>query len=129
MQAVCQTIGEQVREYLGRLPTRNLTERDTSPPEVTQDGIAEAIGIARAHVCLELKKLEARGLVERFQAHVREARSRRLVYRVADGPLVRVYTGEGKALPLVPGQVLEVRVVRMRCPHCGQAARVALGEP
>ncbi len=128
-QAVCQTIGEQIRQYLGGLPTKNLTERDTWPPEATQDGIAEGLGIARAHACLELKKLEARGLVERIQAHVREARNRRLVYRVAHGPLVRVYTEEGKSLPLVPGHIVEIKVVTLRCPHCGQAARVALGDP
>ncbi len=89
MQALCQTVAERIREYLGRLPTRNVTERDTWPNEATRDGVAGGLGIARAHACIELKKLEARGLVERVQAHARGGRSRRLIYRVAEGPWSR----------------------------------------
>ena len=36
----------------------------------TQDGIAEAIGISRSHVSIEINKLERMGLVEHSMKHV-----------------------------------------------------------
>jgi DNA-binding Lrp family transcriptional regulator len=57
----------------------------SSPYIMTQDGLAEEIGISRAHVSLELKKLEKEGLVDRRYAHVKHStdglsRTRRRVY-------------------------------------------------
>ena len=39
------------------------------PSETTQDGIAEAIGMGRAHVSIELKRLEEKGLVYNLRRH------------------------------------------------------------
>jgi DNA-binding MarR family transcriptional regulator len=39
------------------------------PFETTQDGIAEAIGMGRAHVSIELKRLEEKGLVYHLRRH------------------------------------------------------------
>ena len=50
------------------------------PAEATQDGIAAALGISRAHAALELKRLKAAGRVEERMAHVPEGRTRRKVY-------------------------------------------------
>lgn len=50
------------------------------PVEVTQKGIARALGLSRSHVALELKKLEAEGGVETRLAHAEGAKSRRKVY-------------------------------------------------
>lgn len=50
------------------------------PPEMTQDGIGSALGISRAHVALELKRLRAAGKVEERMAHVATAKTRRKVY-------------------------------------------------
>lgn len=47
---------------------------------MTQDGIAAALSLSRAHVALELKRLRAAGRVEERMAHVANARSRRKVY-------------------------------------------------
>jgi len=47
---------------------------------MTQDGIASRLGISRAHVALELKRLEKRRQVEYRLAHVAKAKSRRKVY-------------------------------------------------
>ena len=47
---------------------------------MTQDGIASRLGISRAHVALELKRLEKRNQVEYRLAHVVKAKSRRKVY-------------------------------------------------
>lgn len=40
------------------------------PYQTTQDGIAEAIGISRGQVSMEVKRLEAKGLVTYLQRHV-----------------------------------------------------------
>jgi len=50
------------------------------PAEMTQDGIAAALSISRAHVALELKRLRTSGRVQERMAHVANARSRRKVY-------------------------------------------------
>src|SRR6266571_3119323 len=47
---------------------------------MTQDGIAAALSISRAHVALELKRLKTTGKVAERMAHVANARSRRKVY-------------------------------------------------
>lgn len=40
------------------------------PYQTTQDGIAEAVGISRAHVSIEMKRLETKGLVTYLRRHV-----------------------------------------------------------
>jgi ATP/maltotriose-dependent transcriptional regulator MalT len=50
---------------------------------MTQDGIASALSISRAHVALELKRLRTSGRIEERMAHVANARSRRKVYDLA----------------------------------------------
>ena len=47
---------------------------------MTQDGIAAALGISRAHAALELKRLRTSGKLEERMAHVAHARTRRKVY-------------------------------------------------
>ncbi|HEX9339770.1 MAG TPA: hypothetical protein VF992_01170 [Thermoplasmata archaeon] len=49
---------------------------------MTQDGIAAALAISRAHVALELKRLTSTGKVAQRMAHVANARSRRKVYEL-----------------------------------------------
>lgn len=52
------------------------------PVEMTQDGIAAALLLSRAHVALELKRLKSTGKVAERMAHVANARSRRKVYEL-----------------------------------------------
>ena len=56
----------------------------TMPYQTTQDGIAEAIGISRAQVSIELKRLETKGLVSHLLQHVctddHKIRARRRCY-------------------------------------------------
>src|SRR5947208_14408148 len=49
---------------------------------MTQDGIANALLLSRAHVALELKRLKSTGKVQERMAHVANARSRRKVYEL-----------------------------------------------
>src|SRR5256712_1590518 len=49
---------------------------------MTQDGIAVALLLSRAHVALELKRLKSTGKVQERMAHVANARSRRKVYEL-----------------------------------------------
>src|SRR5437016_2744513 len=49
---------------------------------MTQDGIAAALALSRAHVALELKRLKTAGRVQERMAHVAHARSRRKVYEL-----------------------------------------------
>ncbi|MEK6987702.1 MAG: hypothetical protein AABX97_06350, partial [Candidatus Thermoplasmatota archaeon] len=72
------TVGERVLVHLsGFLRHADAYE---CPAEMTQDGIANALGISRAHVALELKRLRTTGRVQERMAHVASAKVRRKVY-------------------------------------------------
>ena len=72
------TVGERIVVHLsGFLRHADAYE---VPVEMTQDGIGAALGISRAHVALELKRLREAGKVEERMAHVASARTRRKVY-------------------------------------------------
>ena len=72
------TVGERILVHLSGF-LRHLDSFEC-PPEMTQDGIADALGISRAHVALELKRLRSAGRVEERMAHVANAKVRRKVY-------------------------------------------------
>ncbi len=75
------TVGERILVHLsGFLRHADAYE---VPVEMTQDGIATALSLSRAHVALELKRLKATGKVQERMAHVANARSRRKVYELA----------------------------------------------
>ena len=59
---------EQIIIHLYRQPWKE--NGYTMPYQTTQDGIAEAIGISRGQVSLELKKLETKGLATHILRHV-----------------------------------------------------------
>ncbi len=128
MESNAITIGERIVAYLEQLPVGELTTKDPWPEDATQDGIAAAVGISRAHVALELKRLLGKRLVETTKAHVQPDGTRRKVYRAIDERRYAVYTEEGERVPLVRATVRETRVVFLRCPSCGKEARVALDD-
>jgi len=103
-----------------------LTARDVWPWDATQDGIAAALVVSRAHVALELKRLQANRLVEGAQAHVTGSKIRRKVYRAVDEARHAVYGTDGQRMPLVRAEVRTMDVVVLRCPNCGRESRVAL---
>ncbi|MBE6521841.1 MAG: hypothetical protein E7Z62_01745 [Thermoplasmata archaeon] len=75
---------EQILIHLyGQLGIGNTYEM---PYKTTQDGIAEAIGISRSHVAVEIKKLEEKGFVYHLQRHVtaspKRAYAQRMCYRL-----------------------------------------------
>ncbi len=72
------TVGERIVVHLSGF-LRHVDAYEV-PVEMTQDGIGTALGISRAHVALELKRLRQAGKVEERMAHVAGARTRRKVY-------------------------------------------------
>ena len=74
------TVGERILVHLSGF----LRHADSyeCPVEMTQDGIANALLLSRAHVALELKRLKSTGKVQERMAHVANARSRRKVYEL-----------------------------------------------
>lgn len=108
-----RVVWERIRDHLEGLHLDDLTDRDVWPRQATQEGIAEAVGVSRAHVALEIKRRAARAGIERTMAHVAGESLRRVVYRIAKG---------GR-----PSQVQTVAEVAARCPDCGAHFRVLLG--
>lgn len=128
MHAGNLTVGERIHAHLRTLSLDGLGDMDTWPLAATQEGIAHATGISRAHASLELKRLEGKGLVEVLRhRHVEDGTVRRVVYRALD-PQYVVANGNGTPLPIVMGRLTTLRVAVFRCPSCGQRAKVALQE-
>jgi hypothetical protein len=119
------TVGERVVAFLRELPVDGLAYMDAWPFEATQDGIARALGLTRAHVALEAKRLLAKGFIEEMRAHVVNGKTRRKVYRVIPDPPV-IHDRGGQLLPITQGTVSTLEVVAFRCPTCSRVARVAL---
>ena len=118
------TVGERILVHLSGF-LRHVDAYEV-PPDMTQDGIGSALGLSRAHVALELKRLKGKRLVEETRAHVNGNGARRKVYRAIDERRYAVYTPEGERVPLVRASVREIRVAYLRCPSCGKESRVAL---
>ncbi len=74
------TIRERILLHLSRFRMVNEEEVYNLPFDLTQDGIAAALGISRAHSSLELKKLRQSGKVRENQVHVIGSGIRRKVY-------------------------------------------------
>lgn len=73
------TVQEHVLLHLSQYSNRRPNVYNM-PFAVTQDGIAEALGISRAHVSLELKKLKDNGRVSSILAHTPRAKRKRRTY-------------------------------------------------
>ena len=118
-------IASEVALALGRVRDWSLVALPQAA-DAPQAGIAAAVGISRAHVALEMKRLMGKRLVEGLHAHIDDNGIRRKVYRAIDERRHAVYTPEGERMPLVRGVTREIPVVILRCPSCGKESRVAL---
>ncbi|HSV41872.1 MAG TPA: tetratricopeptide repeat protein [Methanomassiliicoccales archaeon] len=72
------TIGERILLHLAQY-SKHHDDFD-APMDVSQDGIAEALRISRAHAAIELKKLKESGEVVERLAHIRRGPTKRKVY-------------------------------------------------
>lgn len=72
------TIAERIILYLSNYS--KFQEDYDVPPDVSQDGIASALRISRAHAAIELKKLKESEEVSERLAHIRRGKTRRKVY-------------------------------------------------
>jgi tetratricopeptide (TPR) repeat protein len=72
------TVGERIVLHLSAF-SRHQDDFDV-PFDVSQDGIASAVRISRAHAAIELKKLRESGDVFERLAHIRRGKTRRKVY-------------------------------------------------
>ncbi|HEY3419312.1 MAG TPA: tetratricopeptide repeat protein [Methanomassiliicoccales archaeon] len=72
------TIGERIILHLAQYS--KFKDDFDAPVDVSQDGIAEALRISRAHAAIELKKLKESALVDERIAHIRRGSTKRKVY-------------------------------------------------
>lgn len=72
------TVGERIILHLRQF-SKYQDDYDV-PFDVSQDGIASALRISRAHAAIELKKLKEGGDVSERLAHIRKGKTRRKVY-------------------------------------------------
>jgi DNA-binding MarR family transcriptional regulator len=76
------TIGERILLHLSQFS--KYSDNFDAPPEVSQDGIAEALRISRAHAAIELKKLKEFEEVSERLSHIRHGPTKRKVYFLTD---------------------------------------------
>ena len=72
------TVGERILLHLSQFSKHS--DSFDAPPEVSQDGIAEALRISRAHAAIELKKLKEVEEVSERLSHIRRGPTKRKVY-------------------------------------------------
>lgn len=75
------SVGQRVIVHLENY-TQNKIDYYNMPWEITQDGIASALRITRAHASIELKKLKVAGKCEERQVHVKGVKMIRKVYQL-----------------------------------------------
>jgi DNA-binding MarR family transcriptional regulator len=90
---------ERVLIYLSRI--RVDKDSDPVPRDITQEGIAEAVGISRSHVPRTVKGLIEDGLIEEAKRHVRLGEKRVKVYFVLPKGLKKAREIEEKAMSRV----------------------------
>ena len=76
------TFPEKFLIYLGRFNPLDYENEYVAPFDITQDGIAIAMNISRAHASIVLKRLREKELVGQRLAHQSGGHSRRYVYLI-----------------------------------------------
>lgn len=74
------SVGQRVVMHLYRFRTTNKADIYNMPWDITQDGIAAALRISRAHASIELKKLREAEKVDEILAHIKNGKVKRKVY-------------------------------------------------
>lgn len=111
---LAQTLAERVLVHL----RMHAIERDAVdvPNEVTQEGLADAIGAQVAHVSRALKTLELRGLVTAHLAHPKGARRRSRAYALTDAGHEKARGLEMPSTPAEPAPAAPTRASAPRIP-------------
>ena len=63
--------------FLNKFKSLNPNDIYNTPWEVTQDGVANALCISRAHACIVLNQLRDEGNADEKISHVRNGKSKR----------------------------------------------------
>lgn len=90
------TVGEQIVVHLFQFA--RVQDEYVVPPGLAQAGIADSLGITRAHAAIELKRQMAVGRIEVRVAHVAGERTRRKVYRLTPKGATAAEAVRGRAL-------------------------------
>lgn len=77
------TVQDKILLHLSKY--RAYREKIAVPTAITQDGIADAIGIKRPHVSVEIKRMMKKGLIEEFKAHAGGTKRRKAYFTTALG--------------------------------------------
>ncbi|MCU0860948.1 MAG: hypothetical protein MUE65_01350 [Methanomassiliicoccales archaeon] len=76
------TVAERILLHISQY--QRLKDSFDVPFDISQDGIAQALMISRAHVAVELKKLKESGEVVERLSHIKKGRNKRKVYFLTD---------------------------------------------
>ncbi len=77
------TVQEKILLHLSKY--RAYRGKIAVPTAITQEGIAEAIGVKRPHISVEIKRMMKKGLLEEFKAHAGGRKRRKAYFTTPEG--------------------------------------------
>ncbi len=77
------TVQEKILVHLSKY--RAYRGKIAVPTAITQEGIAETIGVKRPHISVEIKRMMKKGLVEEFKAHAGGRKRRKAYFTTPEG--------------------------------------------
>ena len=83
------TVQEKIILHLSQYT--NYGGKVVVPSSITQEGIADAVGVQRPHISVDIKRMIKKGLVEEFKAHAGGRKKRKAYYLTSEG--IRRYMG------------------------------------
>lgn len=98
-RASALAVSEKVLIHLSRM--RVDQDAELAPREISQEGIAEGVGISRSHVPRAVKELLQQGLIAEHKRHIKDGEKRVKVYLVTSQGLAKAREIESRGLAQV----------------------------
>ena len=103
------SVADKVLLHLSKV--RVNKDAELAPREVSQEGIAEAVGISRTHVPRAVKELISNGLIEESKGHVKNGEKRIKLYLITPKGLFRAREIEERTISqVVPAKIQNTMV-------------------
>jgi hypothetical protein len=113
------TIRDMIILHLYRFDGIDPVKKFDLPYGLTQNGVANALGISRAHACVEFKKKQMGGLVNVTIGHPRNCKRNQNIYYLTPDGRKRAQT----LLELCEENSVDVETLFVERPHAAKANR------
>ncbi|GEM_PF-2463105 len=77
------TVQEKIMLHLSQYTS--YRDKIAVPSAITQEGIADAVGVKRPHISVDIKRMKEKGLIAEFKAHAGGRKKRKAYYLTQEG--------------------------------------------